>query len=128
MEINKITEAIIGASIEVHRIMGPGLLESVYEKCLCQELRLRKIPFKRQLLVPVTYEDLHLDSGFRLDLLVNNEVVVELKSVDCLLPIHKAQLLTYLKLGGWKIGLLINFNVSLLKNGIQRVVFELDEN
>ena len=127
MEINKITEAIIGASIEVHRIMGPGLLESVYEKCLCLELKTRKIPFEQQLLVPVTYGDLHLDSGFRLDLLVNNEVVVELKSVDCLLPIHKAQLLTYLKLGGWKVGLLINFNVSLLKNGIQRVVLELDE-
>ncbi len=125
MEINQITEAIIGAAIEVHRALGPGLLESAYEECLSRELSLRKIPFERQRALLVEYKGLHLDCGYRLDLLVNNAVVVEIKAVDGLQPIHDAQLLTYLKLGGWKAGLLINFNVPILKQGIRRKVLGL---
>ncbi len=125
MEINQITEAIIGAAIEVHRALGPGLLESAYEECLSQELSLRKIPFERQRALLVEYKGLHLGRGYSLDLLVNNAVVVEIKAVDGLQPIHDAQLLTYLKLGGWKAGLLINFNVPILKQGIRRKVLGL---
>ena len=127
LDVNKTTEAIIGAAIEVHRHLGPGLLESAYEECLCQELTLRKIPFKRQFPLPVSYKGKSLDCGYRIDLLVNDEVVVELKTVEKLLPIHEAQTLTYMKLGGWHVGLLLNFNVSVLKNGIKRLVYQLKE-
>lgn len=127
MQTNEITEAIIGAAIEVHRALGPGLLESAYEECLCRELKLRQIPFERQRELPVTYKGLELDCGYRLDLLVGNTVVIEIKAVDDLHPIHEAQLLTYLKLGGWKTGLLINFNVPVLKHGIRRRVLGLKE-
>jgi GxxExxY protein len=127
MDFNKVTEAIIGAAIEVHRTLGPGLLESAYEECLCHELRLRGIPFERQRPLPVTYKGLDLECGYRLDLLVHDAVVVEIKAVEALQPIHEAQLLTYLKLGGWKVGLLINFNVPILKNGIRRRVLGLEE-
>ena len=127
MDFNKVTEAIIGAAIEVHRTLGPGLLESAYEECLCHELRLRGIPFERQRPLPVTYKGLDLECGYRLDLLVHDAVVVEIKAVEALQPIHEAQLLTYLKLGGWKVGLLINFNVPVLKNGIRRRVLGLEE-
>lgn len=120
MEINSLTEQIIGAAIEVHRVLGPGLLESAYEECLCYELTLRRIPYERQLPLAIEYKGLKLDCGYRLDLLVAESVVVEIKAVEALQPIHDAQLLTYLKLGGWKIGLLINFNVSVLKDGIRR--------
>ena len=120
MKVNQITEAIIGAAVEVHRGLGPGLLESTYEECLCRELTLRRIPFERQLPLPVEYKGLSLDCGYRLDLLVAETVVVEIKAVEKLLPIHEAQLLTYLKLGGWKVGLLINFNVPVLRQGIRR--------
>ena len=120
MEINSLTEQIIGAAIEVHRVLGPGLLESAYEECLCYELALRRLPFERQLPLVIEYKGLKLDCGYRLDLVVAKSVVVEIKAVEALLPIHDAQLLTYLKLGGWKIGLLINFNVSVLKDGIRR--------
>lgn len=116
------TEAIIGAAIEVHRELGPGLMESVYEECLCHELRLRSVPFQRQLTVPVRYKGIRLDCGYRLDLLVGNAVVVELKTVPSILPVHEAQLLTYLRLLEVRVGLLINFDVRVLKNGIVRRV------
>ena len=127
MSVNQITEAIIGAAIEVHRALGPGLLESAYEECLCRELSLRHIPFERQRLLPVEYKGLSLDCGYRLDLLIADAVVVEIKAVENLLPIHEAQLLTYLRLGGWKVGLIINFNVPVLKRGIRRRVLGLEE-
>jgi len=127
MKVNEITRTIIGAAIEVHRTLGPGLLESAYEECLCRELALRRVPFKRQQQLPVEYKGLRLDCGYRLDLLVAEMVVVEIKAVAKLLPIHEAQLLTYLRLGKWKVGLLINFNVPVLKRGIRRLVLDLEE-
>jgi GxxExxY protein len=120
IELNQCTEQIIGAAIEVHKVLGPGLLESAYEECLCRELAVRSIPFERQRSLPVEYKGTKLDCGYRLDLLVANSVVVEIKAVSAIEPVHEAQLLTYLKLGGWKVGLLINFNVALLKDGIRR--------
>jgi GxxExxY protein len=116
------TAAIIGAAIEVHRQLGPGLLESAYEQCLCHELHLRGLSFKCQVDLPVSYKGLQLDCGYKIDLIVNDEVVVELKSVERILPVHEAQLLTYLKLSGRRVGLLINFNSSLLTQGIIRRV------
>ena len=127
MNRDRLTEGIIGAAIEVHQAIGPGLLESAYEECLCKELSLRQIPFERQKPLPLEYKGSKLECGYRVDLLVANTVVVEVKSVETLLPIHEAQLLTYLRLGGWKIGLLINFNVPLLKQGIRRRVLDLQE-
>ena len=118
----KLTESVIGATIEVHRELGPGLLESAYEECLCHELRLRDIPFARQLAVPVKYKGVSLDCGYRLDHLVDDSVIVELKCVDNLLPVHSAQLLTYLKLTGKRVGLILNFHVPVLKEGIVRKV------
>ena len=120
MEINKITEIIIGRAIEVHRTLGPGLLESAYEECLSYELQLAGLKIERQKPVPVVYKEKKLDYGYRMDLLVENQVVLELKTVDALWPIHEAQLLTYLKFAEKEIGLLINFNVTVLKNGIKR--------
>ena len=125
--INDLSSAIIGAAIEVHRTLGPGLLESAYEQCLAQELSLREIPFERQKPLPVYYKETQLDCGYRLDFLVAGIVVVEVKAIDALLPIPQAQLLSYLKLGRWKLGLLINFHVPLLREGIKRVVFGLEE-
>src|SRR5712672_2057003 len=116
------TSQIIGAAIEVHRQLGPGLLESAYEQCLCHELHLRGLPFQCQVELPVSYKGLKLDCGYKIDVVVNNEVIVELKSVERVLPVHEAQLLTYLKLSGKKVGLLINFNSSLLTQGIIRRV------
>lgn len=127
LNVNKTTEAIIGAAIEVHRHLGPGLLESAYEECLCEELFLRKLLFKRQIVLPVVYKGKKLDIGYRIDLLVNDEVVVELKTVESILPIHEAQTLTYMRLGGWQVGLILNFNVTILKNGIKRLVHKLKE-
>ena len=127
LDINKTTEAIIGAAIEVHRHLSPGLLESAYEECLCEELFLRKIPLKRQIALPVSYKGKKLDIGYRIDIVVNDEVVVELKTVESILPIHEAQTLTYMRLGGWQIGLILNFNVTVLKNGIKRLVHKLKE-
>ena len=118
----KLTDAIIGAAIEIHRELGPGLLESAYEQCLCHELHLRKIAFLRQVELPVQYKGVKLDCGYRIDLLVNDSVVVEVKAVPRLLPIHEAQLVTYLRLSGKRVVLLINFNVSVLKNGLVRRV------
>ena len=121
------TREIIGAAIEVHSALGPGLLESAYEECMCRELSLRTIPFQRQVPLPLEYKGVRLDCGYQLDLLVAESIVVELKSVEALMPIHEAQLLTYLKLGGWNVGLLINFNVPLLRDGLKRVVLGLKE-
>jgi GxxExxY protein len=117
-----LTERIIGCAIEVHRALGPGLLESAYESCLCHELTLSSIPFVRQLELPVEYRGVRVDAGFRIDLLVDDSVVVELKAIEQLTPLHEAQLLTYLRLSGKRVGLLINFNVPLLKAGIKRRV------
>lgn len=125
--VNVLTREIIGAAIEVHRNLGPGLLESAYRRCLMRELFLRGIQFRNECPLPLEYKGLKLDSGYRLDLLVEDAVVVEAKSVESLARIHEAQLLTYLKLGGWTVGLLINFNVDVLKNGIRRRVLNLVE-
>ncbi len=119
-EINEITSQIIGSAIEVHKQLGPGLLESAYEACLAYELIERGLKVEQQKPLPVQYKDVKLDAGYRLDLLVEDIVVVELKAVEKVLPIHEAQILSYLKLSGLKVGLLINFNVKLLKNGIKR--------
>jgi GxxExxY protein len=127
MTENEITRAIIGAAIEVHKLLGPGLLESSYEECLCHELALRQIPFERQQPLPLEYKGIHLDCGYRLDLLVAGLVVVEVKAVEEILPVHEMQLVTYLRLGGWKVGLLINFNVPVLRQGIRRRVLNFDE-
>jgi GxxExxY protein len=122
-----LTEKIIGAAIDVHKVLGPGLLESAYELCLAHEFSLANISFERQVPLPLTYKSLALDCGNRLDFLVEKirMVVVELKAVEGLQPIYEAQLLTYLKLGGWPIGLLINFNVPVLKKGIKRMMHNL---
>ncbi|MBL6987971.1 MAG: GxxExxY protein [Methylobacter sp.] len=122
MTVNNITKEIIGAAIEVHKELGPGLLESIYEECFSIELTNRGIYFEQQKIIPILYKQQIIQSTFRLDLLVENKVMVELKAVEHLLPIHKAQLLTYLKLTECKIGLLINFNVPVLKNGIKRII------
>jgi len=121
-DLNLLTEQIIGASIEVHKVLGPGLLESAYEECLCHELKIRSINFERQYPLPVVYKAVQLDCGYRIDLLVAKKVVVEIKAISKIEPIHEAQLITYLKLGGWKLGLLINFNAPVLKDGIRRKI------
>lgn len=120
MELNDLTEKIIGCAIKVHKVLGPGLLESAYEVCLVHELRKAGLKAERQVALPVIYEGLRLDADYFIDILVEDTVVIELKSVEHILPIHEAQLLTYLKLANKKLGLLINFNVTLLKNGIKR--------
>jgi GxxExxY protein len=121
-DVNKLTELLIGCAIEVHRTLGPGLLESAYEVCLCRELSLRGIHFERQVAIPVEYKGVKLDCGYRADLIVAGMVLVEIKAVDQLAPIHDAQLLSYLKLIGFKVGLLINFNERVLTHGIRRKV------
>jgi GxxExxY protein len=126
-KINEVTEAIIGAAIEVHRTLGPGLLESAYQECLARELTLRQIAFEREKPLPLDYKGVKLDCGYRLDFLIADMVVVEVKAADSLPPISQAQLLTYLKLGGWKVGLIINFHAPLLKEGIKRLVLGLEE-
>ena len=127
MKTNELTQEIIGAAIEVHRALGPGLLESAYEDCFCAELALRGLPFERQVDMPLNYKGTEVHTGYRIDVLVADTVVVELKAVEKLLPLHEAQLLTYLKLGGWWVGLLINFNVPLLKDGLRRFVLGTEE-
>ena len=121
-EWSEITGTIIDAGLKVHKILGPGLLESAYEHCLCHELSLRNIPVQRQVPLPIAYEGTNLDAGYRLDLLVANRIIVEVKAVEKILPVHEAQLLTYLKLSGHRIGLLLNFNVPLFKHGLKRFV------
>jgi GxxExxY protein len=120
--VNQLTEAVIGCAIEVHRALGPGLLESAYEICFCRELSLRKIQFECQKPIPLTYKGVKLDCGYRADVIVNKRVLVEVKSVDQLAAIHDAQLLSYLKLTDLKVGLLINFNVRILTHGVRRKV------
>ena len=120
--MNELTFEIIGAAMEVHRTLGPGLLESSYRECLCRELSLRGIVFRRECGLPLLYKGVRLDCGYRIDILVADLVVVEIKAVDKLAPVHEAQLLTYLRLGGWRVGLLLNFNVVVLKDGIKRRV------
>ena len=121
MEINELTRRVIGAAIEVHKELGPGLLESVYEECLCREFDLHRFSYERQKQLPVEYKGVRLDCGFRLDVVVEGQLILELKSCERLEPIHEAQLLTYLKLTGIKVGLLINFNVPVLRDGIKRI-------
>jgi GxxExxY protein len=116
------TGDVIGAAIEVHRSLGPGLLESAYEECLCRELTLRQLPFARQVSLPVEYKGVKVDCSYRIDLLVASSIVIEIKSVSVIEPIHLAQLLTYMKLGPWRFGLLINFNVPMLRTGIRRMI------
>jgi GxxExxY protein len=119
-----LTHAVIGAAIEVHRSLGPGLLESAYEACLAYELSLRGLQAERQIELPIHYKGQPINAAYRIDLLVNQELVLEIKAVDALHPIHEAQLLTYLKLGRWPLGLLINFNVPVLKEGIRRLILK----
>lgn len=121
-ELNTLTEQIIGAAIEVHRHLGPGLLESTYEACLKYELEQRGLPVQLQKALPVIYKEIQLEQGYRIDLLVANRIIVELKAVEEITDVHEAQILTYLKLSGHQIGLLFNFNVKLLKNGIRRFI------
>ena len=127
MDINNLSSTIIGAAIEVHKALGPGLLESAYEECLCHELSLRGVSFERQKPLPVEYKGTKLDCGYRLDIIVENTIILELKSCEKIEPIHKAQLLTYLKLSGLHLGLLLNFNVPVMRDGIIRIVNELKE-
>jgi GxxExxY protein len=122
MDINEITEKIIGCAIEVHKTFGPGLLESAYEECLAFELEGAGLAIRRQVAVPVVYKDIKLECGYRIDILVENIVVIELKSIEAFAPVHEAQILTYMKFAEKTIGLLINFNVTLLKNGLKRYV------
>ncbi len=122
--LNNLTSEIIGAAIEVHKQLGPGLLESAYKECLCKELSLRGISFEREKPIRLEYKGIELECGYRIDILVANSVVIEIKSIEAIAPVHEAQLITYLRLGGWKIGLLINFNVAVLKQGIRRRVLD----
>lgn len=120
--IDSITEKIIGAAISVHRVLGPGLLESAYEECLCFELGQVGLSFERQVPLPVVYKEVQLNCGYKMDIVVERSVVVELKAIERIIPVHEAQLLSYLKLSGLKVGLLLNFHVPVLKNGLKRIV------
>lgn len=119
--INQITEKIIGCAISVHRVLGPGLLESAYEECLCYEISQANLSFERQVHLPVVYKEVKLDCGYRMDVVVENAVITEVKAIEHLLPVHEAQLLSYLKLHNKRLGLLFNFHVSVLKNGMRRI-------
>ncbi len=123
--INQITEKIIGCAIEVHKGLGPGLLESAYEECLCYELNRIGLKFERQVPLPVVYKGVKLDCGYRMDVVVENLVIVEVKAIESLIPVHEAQLLSYLKLHNKKVGLLMNFHVPILKKGLKRLVNNL---
>ena len=125
MTENEISKIIIGAAIEVHKHLGPGLLESAYQECLLYELNLAGLNVEKEKVLPIIYKKIKLDHGYRIDLLVENKVVIETKTVESLTDVHEAQVLTYLKLGGYKLGLLMNFNVKLLKNGLKRYVNKL---
>ena len=121
-EIDEIARSVVDSAFRVHKILGPGLLESVYEQCLCHELSKRSISFKSQVSLPIIYDEIRLDAGLRLDILVEDLIIIELKAVEKMHQIYKAQLLTYLKLTGLRLGLLINFNVLLIRDGIKRVI------
>ena len=125
MDENEISRRVIGAAVEVHKYLGPGLLESVYKQCMVRELRLQAIDVDTELVLKAEYKGLNFDIDYRMDMLVADKVVVELKVVDALLPVHKAQLLSYMKLSGIKLGLLINFNEAVVKNGVKRIVNKL---
>jgi GxxExxY protein len=127
ININNLSSRIIGAAIEVHKALGPGLLESTYEECISHELSIGGLSLERQKPLPVQYKGINLDCSYRLDVVVENAIILELKSCEKIEPIHKAQLLTYLKLCGFKLGLLLNFNVILMREGIVRIVNELEE-
>jgi GxxExxY protein len=122
LQKDPLTEKIIGFAIDVHRALGPGLLESAYEECLCYDLNQAALKIQRQVPLPVVYKGVKLDCAYRMEVVVENEVIIEIKTVEHLLPIHQAQLITYLKLSGYKKGLLLNFYSSVLKNGIKRIV------
>lgn len=122
MTENEIGEIVIGAAIKVHSVVGPGLLESTYETCLAYEMEKRDVQIRKQVLLPVQYEELTVDDGYRIDILVEDKVVVELKAVTAILPVHRGQLLTYLRLGGFKLGYLLNFHVPHMRDGIVRMV------
>ena len=126
-DINELSSKVIGAAIEVHKHLGPGLLESAYEECLCHELGLRNTSYERQKALPIIYKGKELDCGYRLDVVADRQLIVELKSVEKIEPIHKAQLLTYLKLSAIRLGLILNFNVKMMKDGIIRIVNKLEE-
>lgn len=126
METNDITKLIIGKAIEVHRALGPGLLESAYQECLLYELRQEGLSVEKEKALPIVYKEVKLDHGYRIDLLVENKVVIELKHVESLTEVHEAQILTYLKLGRFEVGLLINFNVKLLKSGLKRYIYAIN--
>jgi GxxExxY protein len=123
MTNNELSHQIIGAAVEVHRLLGPGLLESAYEECLCRELSSRNLKLHRQLPVPVVYKDVKLECGYRLDLVVQEKVIVELKCIEAFSPVREAIILTYLRPSGYPVGSLINFNVTVLKDGIRRFVY-----
>jgi GxxExxY protein len=127
MDTNKLSSTIIGAAVEVHKALGPGLLESAYEECLSHELDLRNLVVERQKSLPLVYKGKQLDCGYRLDIVVENRIILELKSCEKIEEIHKAQLLTYLKISGLKLGLLLNFNMPVMKDGIVRIVNNLEE-
>jgi len=127
MNMNQLSSKIIGAAIEVHKTLGPGLLESAYEECLCHELSIQGLLFEKQKPLSIDYKGKKLDCGYRLDIVVEKAVIIELKSCEKIEPIHKAQLLTYLKLSGLNLGLVLNFNVPLMRDGIVRIVNEFSE-
>ena len=127
MDINELSSNILGSAIEIHKILGPGLLESAYEECLCHEFNVRGLLYERQKPLPILYKAKKLDCGYRLDLVVEDKIILELKACEKIEPIHKAQLLTYLKISGLNLGLLLNFNVPLMREGITRVVNEFNE-
>ena len=122
MEFDYLSKQVIGCALEVHRVLGPGLLESTYEQCLARELSLASIPFKLQVPLPVKYKNVIIDCGYRIDVLVKDKLIIEIKSVKKIIDVHRAQLLTYMKLSGIGIGLLMNFNVELYKTGLKRFV------
>lgn len=117
-----LTDKVIGLAIEVHKVLGPGLLESAYQECLCHELSVNGLAYERQVPLPINYKDVRLDCGYRVDIIVERTLLLELKAIETLLPVHKAQLLTYMRLAGIKVGFLMNFNVPVLKNGLVRMV------
>jgi len=127
MNINQLSSKIIGAAIEVHKVLGPGLLESAYEKCMCHELKLRRLSFDNQKPLPLVFKGEEIDCGYRLDVVVGDAIILELKACEKIEPIHKAQLLTYLKISGLTLGLILNFNVPAMRRGIVRIVNNLEE-
>ena len=127
MDINQLSNKIIGGAIEVHKVLGTGLLESAYEKCLCHELKLRGLSFDNQKPLPLVFKGEEIDCGYRLDIIVGNAIILELKACEKIEPIHKAQLLTYLKISGLTLGLILNFNVPIMRRGIVRIVNNLEE-